>query len=740
MTLPLKPILSRAVAASLMLGVVPGAPAAECPQPVVPEAEAGLPPGEAAVPDEEQLIHLESDGASVARTGDAALLGNVRVVQGTRTLRAETATYDAATGRFKVEGDVEYQDPQLRVKGSTGTWSGTEGGRFEGAEFELPARPARGSAGELGLTAQGNLELQDVLFTTCPAGDDDWLLKASSIEIDREAQQGTGRDVRLEFLGVPILYAPWISFPAGDRRKSGFLFPTIGTSTSNGFEFGIPYYFNLASNYDATLEPSWFSKRGVELSGNFRYLTERSRGRLDGRYLPNDQQADRDRGYARLRHLTDLTDVLRLSAQLEDASDSRYFEDFARGPEGTSITHLERRIDMQYLGSGWRAIALLQNFQTIDTAIAPLDRPYARAPQLFAEGDWQLGPGPLIAGFDSELVYFYRDEGVTGARAQVAPRVSIPLRAPGWFIVPSATYRHVAYSLSDTEPGADDSPSFGAPTLALDAGLAFDRSTGRRGTLTQTLEPRMLYSWTPYRDQDGLPVFDTGLPELDMVRLFSLQRYVGGDRISDANRIAAGVTTRLIDSASGRQYLTATIGQQYFLDTPRVSLPEEASDTRGRSDVIAELGLSAYRDWSVELAMQWDPDSSNTVLGQAAVQYRPAPDTLVNVGYRYRDSRVEQWETSAAWRISSAWSVFGRYVYSVRDQQTIDSFAGVEYEACCWRLRLVGSRYLSNRTGEQSTSVALQLELKGLSSVGTTSDTFLERGIRGYSRDPGNLP
>jgi LPS-assembly protein len=739
MSSPVNPILSRAVAAGLMLGLAPTALPADCPRPD-PQAAAAVLPEANGIPDEEQPIQVESDGASVTRAGDAALLGNVRVRQGSRTLRAETATYEATTRRFKVEGDVEYEDPQLRVKGSTGTWNGAEGGRFEGAEFELPARPARGSAESLGLTPQGDLELEDVVFTTCPAGNDDWFLKASSIEIDREEQQGTGRDVRLEFLGVPLLYAPYISFPAGERRKSGFLFPTLGTSTSNGFEFGIPYYFNLAPNYDATLEPSWFSKRGVELSGNFRYLTGRSRGRLDGRYLPNDQQADRDRGYARLRHLTDFTQVLRLSAALEDASDSRYFEDFARGPEGTSITHLERRIQLQYLGNSWRASALLQNFQTIDTAIDPQDRPYTRAPQLFAEGDWQLGPGPLTAGFDGELVYFHRDEGVTGARAQLAPRVTLPWRAPGWFVIPSASYRHIAYDLSDVAPGEDDSPSFGAPTLALDAGLHFDRNTGRGGRLTQTLEPRLLYSWTPYREQDGLPVFDTGLPELDMLRLFSVDRYVGGDRISDANRLAAGLTTRLIDSASGRQYLTATIGQQYFFEKPRVSLPDERPETRGRSDVIAELGLSAYRDWSVELAMQWDPDNSNTVLGQAAVQYRPGPDTLVNVGYRYREARVEQWETSGAWRLNDRWSLFGRYVYSVRDDQTIDSFAGVEYEACCWRLRFVASRYLSNRTGEQSTSVAVQLELKGLSSVGTTSDTFLERGIRGYSRDSAGLP
>ena len=732
----LTPTLVRILVAVSWLSAAATAWCGECP---APQPGPGTGDGSLPDPDDEQ-IQVESEGASVSRTGDAALLGQVKVRQGNRRLTAETATYEAATRTFKVEGDVEYSDPELRVRGATGAWSDSRGGRFDDTEFELPARPARGEARQLGVTPEGNLELERVRFTTCPAGNDDWMLKAASIDIDREAQQGTAREVRLEFLGVPILYAPYISFPAGESRKSGLLFPTIGTSSSNGFEFGIPYYFNLAPNYDAVLEPTWFSKRGVEFSGNFRYLTASSRGRIDGRFLPSDQAADRDRGYARLRHLSDFGDSLRLTAKLEDASDSRYFEDFAKGPEGTSITYLERRIDLAFLGAGWQASALLQNFQTIDRSIDPQDRPYARVPQLLFDGQWRLGAGALTAGLEGELTYFHRDVGITGARLVAEPRLSYPLRAPGYFLEPSVSYRQVGYQLSDVDPGMDDAPAVGVPIAALDMGLVFDRDAGSRGRLIQTLEPRVLYSWTPYRDQDDLPVFDAGLPELDMVRLFSADRYVGADRISDANRAAIGLTTRLLDAGSGRQYLAATIGQQFFFDQPRVTLPGELPETRSSSDLIAELELSAYRNWSVDLAMQWDPHRSNTVLGQAGVQYRPRSDTLVNVGYRYREGRVEQWETSAAWRVNREWSLYGRYVYSVRDAQGIDSFAGVEYEACCWRLRLVASRYVSNRTGEQDTSLAIQLELKGLSSVGTTSATFLERGIRGYSRDPDALP
>jgi len=688
----------------------------------------------------EQLIVIESEGAEVTRQGDARLLGEVHVRQGDRTLSARNASYDATARSFRVEGDVEYRDPTLRISGESGNWSSDQGGLFTETEFELPTRPARGAADELRLSPDGDLGLTDVVFTTCPVGNDDWLLKASSIEIDREREQGTGRDVRLELKGVPLLYLPYITFPAGPSRKSGFLFPSIGTSSRSGFELGLPYYFNLAPNYDAIFEPALLTRRGFRLGGEFRYLTESSRGRLQGNWLPSDRIADRGRSYGKLEHLTDFGPSLRLTSSLENASDSQYFEDFARGQQGTSITYLERNVLVEWLGRGWRAEGLLQNFQTIDRTIDPLDRPYTRVPRLALSGDWPVGRTGPQAGVDGELVYFQRDEGAVGARLDVEPRITWPLRKPGYFVEPYAGFRYTAYQLDETGPGIDDTASRAAPILSLDAGLVFDRSAGRGDRLLHTLEPRMLYTWIPYREQGDLPVFDTGLPELDMIGLFRRNRFVGGDRLADANQLALGVTTRLVEASSGRQYLSATVGQQFYFDTPRVVLPGATPETRDYSDIIGELELTAYKNWSVGLAMQWDPQASNTVLGQAGAQYRPRPDSVVNLGYRYREGRVEQWEGSAAWQVAREWRLYARYVYSVRDGQAVDSFAGIEYAACCWRLRLIASRYVSSRTGEQDTSVALQLELNGLSSVGTTADTFLERGIRGYSDASSPLP
>ncbi|MBF8291237.1 MAG: hypothetical protein HW392_64 [Steroidobacteraceae bacterium] len=718
---------------------LPQAAAEDCEWPesgAAAPAQAAGPDGVRIASPDELPIEVTSGAAEVTREGSATLSNGVVIRQGDRRLTARSASYDSVGRRFKVEGDVEYRDPELRLKGGSGFWSADGGGEFTGTEFELPARPARGAAVNLGLKPSGELNMREVSFTTCPAGNSDWFLRASSIDIDQRKQQGKGRNVRVELKGVPILYAPVISFPVGDARKSGFLFPSFGTSNKSGFEFGAPYYFNLAPNYDLMLTPQLLSRRGLGLEAQFRYLSERSRGKLGSRFLPDDDLAGINRSLSSLWHQTDFTDNLRFSASIEHASDSRYFEDFALGPVGTSVTFLDRYLSLAWLGRGWRLDGRVQDFQTIDLSVDPLSRPYSRLPQLAFTGAWPLAGSGLITSVDAEATWFDRDVGTTGLRMDLMPRVAWPMRGPGYHLEPSAAYRLTTYRLSDLAPGADDTPDRQAPILSLDAGLVFEREASSGHRLLQTLEPRLRYTWIPFREQSDLPVFDTALPDLNLVQLFRTNRYVGADRLGDANELAVGLTTRLIHADSGQQFLSATIGQRYFFDRPRVTLPGEPAETRDASNLVGEIEMAAYRHWSARFAMVWDYAASNTLLGQAGVQYKPRNDTLVNVGYRYREGLLEQWDASAAWRLSPNWQVFARQVYSLRDKTSIDRFAGFEYGSCCWRVRLIGRHYVSNRTGENDTSVMLQLELKGLSSVGTSDDTFLRRGIRGYSPDP----
>ena len=727
--------LQRAARAALLLAAPLGASSAvadsPCPAPVVaPDSTApgSLKPTPLAL----GPIDLTSDGAEVTATGDFTLAGKVSIRQGNRVLSAHDAHYDSASQAFQISGSVEYHDPLLSLAGDSATWASAGGGTFNHAEFDMPSRPARGRAESIALAADGRLQLTHVEYTACPAAQRDWFLRAQRIDIDRDAQQGLGHNVVLDFKGVPLFYLPLISFPVGDARKSGFLFPAIGQSMRNALE--APYYLDLAPNYDATLTPGYLAKHGGTLGTEFRFLTSSSHGEFRSDYMPHDSSADRDRVYLRFADVSELTGRLRFDTTVNYAGDHRYFEDFGIGPEGTSVAYLQRAARVTYLDSHWRAIGLVEQFQTIDQTIALTDRPYTRAPQLAVRGSWNDGTGPAFE-ISGEAVNFTRDLGVEGARYSLQPTAGWTLRAPGGYLAPTVGWHATRYALRDV--GGDLSPSVAAPFASVDAGLDFERS----GTSwLQTLEPRVLYSYIPYRDQSALPLFDTALPDLNLVQLFRTQRYVGGDRLGDSNDLALGATSRVVDAASGRELLSATLGQIYYLRLPRVTLPNEPAVAAHTSDLVAQIAVSAWRHFTVDLGEEWNPHAASSTLSELRVQYQPDQNRVVNLGYRFRRDLLEQIDASFAWPVAKSWDLYARQVYSLRDRASIESFGGFEYHACCWRMRLVARRYVGSFTGARDTSVSLQLELNGLSNVAEHADTFLARSIRGYSAAAPSLP
>jgi LPS-assembly protein len=745
-------LLVPATAALLLTCVAPAtateaeSPAAPQPAPVAPlrcpapasaslgaAAPAPIPPRAPADPN--APIDISSDEASVAVDGSSRLLGNVRVTQGDRRIRADDVQYDAAKNGFVVRGAVEYEDPVLRVRGGNGEYSAAGGATFEGAEFELPLRPARGAARSMTLDTQGVVSLADVRFSTCPSGDPAWQIRARSISLDTRERSGTGRDAAIEFKGVPLLYLPYLSFPLGSQRMSGFLFPSIGYTSRSGAQASVPYYWNIAPQQDLTLQPTLYSRRGFDLGGEYRYLGRTMQGALTGNLLPSDRIDGGDRHRLQWQHLTRLPGSWRVNFDAEDVSDPEYFEDFASGSEGTSVPFLSRRARIGYRDAHWFLQGDFQEFQTIDRALPLIDRPYATVPRLIARGATTFGADGLMRlGFDSELVNFQRSTGITGWRLDAEPSVSVDLQQlPGVYVRPTAGVRYTRYRLDDTPSGIEDSPTRSVPWGSLDLGAVFERPAGSDGQRRVTMEPRVLYLYAPYRDQSALPVFDTTVPDLNYVQLFRTNRYVGGDRMADANQVSVGVQGALYDGETGSRFIAATIGQTYYFAQPRVLLPGEAPRRRGASDLIAQLALTAYKDWNVDLGVQWNPDTSREERAQARLQYRPAADRIVNLLYRRQRDRLSQGEASGAWPLGSNWNLFARWIYDFQETRSLERFAGVEYKACCWRLRAVARRFVSTRTGEQDTGVYLQLELNGLASVGSSADTFLEQAVRGYS-------
>ena len=681
-------------------------------------------------------IDVDADQLTYHLNGDISMHGNVKVRQGERAVQAQDAQYDAATQGLNVKGSLRYEDPIIRVIGTDGHYSASGGASFNSAQFELKQRAARGTAQVVEIAPNGVLDLKGVTFTTCPIQDRSWELHAGELTLDTGERLGKSRDSSVEFQGVPVMYLPWMSFPLGNERKSGFLFPSIGNTTRSGAQLAVPYYWNIAPNADLTFDPIIYSRRGVDLSGDARYITQNQSGELEWHYLPDDRLfSGDDRSFVSLKQTTELPDDFRLHIDAANVSDTQYFQDFAQGPEGTSTAFVERRAELTYRDEHWNLAAQMQQYQVIDLLLADVDRPYARVPRLTASGEFASGPLQLLHyGFESEVVNFDRSTGVIGWRADVSPHVGLALEGPGYFVRPDIAWRYTQYELDDTAGGAPRSPSRTLPIASFDTGLIFERSAGNNEERTLTLEPRLLYLNVPYRNQDQLPVFDTALPDLNLVELFRTNRYVGADRVSDANQLSVGVTSRLVDTASGRQFLAATLGQTIYFAPPRVTLPGEVPATTPHSDLVAELALTAYKNWYADAGVEWNSAASRSDRTFVQLQFKPANESVINLAYRYQRSQLDQVEASSAWPVARSWNGYARLVYALDTHKSLDSFAGFEYHACCWKLRVLGRRFLSNSTGRQDTGIFVQLELAGLASVGSAADTFLSTAIRGYSR------
>jgi LPS-assembly protein len=466
-------------------------------------------------------------------------------------------------------------------------------------------------------------------------------------------------------------------------------------------------------------------------------MDERTRSQLNAEYVVHDQERGESRGFVSLQHVTRFAPRTRLMLEGADVSDSDYFEDFGVGFEGTSVTYLDRYADLRQELGAWLFDVRMQDFQIIDRELAAEDEPYRVLPQLTALGRWPELGGGLSASFAAEAVNFQRGAGPEGARLDAEPAVAWRHDAAGSFVEAGARGRYPKSLLAAAgAAGGDDAPSRSLPTASVDLGLVMERAAGARGNKVQTLEPRLLYLYTPYRDQDELPVFDTGIPDLNLVQLFRKNRYVGPDRIGDANQVAVGVTTRLLDASQGRQFLSATLGQAFYIEDPRVRLPDEPVRDRSSSDLIAELDMAAFKNWNARFAYQWNPDQTQTERTEAFVQYSPESTRVVNLGYRFRRDSLEQVDVSGAWPVTNQWRGFARWVYSLREEKTLDQFVGFEYSSCCWAVRLVSRRFVSSRSGDAETSFGIQLELKGLSSVGVDNEAFLRDAIQGYSALP----
>ncbi len=689
----------------------------------------------AAAPADPEAIGMSGDVVNMQEGGISKLSGNVEMERGTQQLTADHLEYNEAEELIDVQGNVRFWDEGAYASGDQAHIDlQADTTKLGGASYIFLDTHSRGEAGEVVITGENIVTFNDADYTTCNPGSNTWKLHAKELELDFTEDVGTAYNVWLEVGDIPIFYTPYATFPLSDKRKSGFLVPKVRIANSTGFDLTVPYYFNIAPNHDATLAGRLMTKRGLQLQGEYRYLTGRGGGLLAGEYLPDDSEFDGYRGAFRYKHGGAFARRWSSSVNYNWVSDSDYFTDLGTNLSIASQSFLEQRGDVSYSGDGWNAVARAQAFQTIDTTIAPESRPYKRLPQFLVSAVERRRNQKFNPGGHGEFVNFDRDGGVTGQRVDMMPTLSYQWREAAWFIVPRASVRFTNYDLENTAPGQSSSLTRTIPTASLDAGMFFERdwTFSQRGFL-QTLEPRLFYLYVPFKSQGDLPIFDTGTFDFNYSQLFSENRFSGADRVGDANQLSIALTSRLLASGTGEEYLRLNIGQiRYFRDR-EVTLPNESVETSSASPLVVDLTATVARRWQFFTGIQWDIGEERINRNNTGLRYQPDPRRVVNLSYSFTRDNFEQTDMSMAWPIVRDWRFVGRWAYSLQQDKTLEAFGGVEYENCCWAFRTVIRRYLS---GTQTTNAFFfQLEFKGLTGLGSGTVDFLERSIPGYEND-----
>ena len=704
-----------------------------------------------AKPERDSAKFIDADHVTAQGENHLTATGNVVLRQRGATMRADRVDYDAGEQTAIATGHVQLERAGDTASGPSLTYHLDDGtGEMDTPVFQFPKTAerkaaSRGDAQRAVLEENSVSRLFMARYTSCPAPRDDWYLSVSELEIDSSRNVGVAYNSTVHFLGVPILYAPWMSFPLDNKRKSGFLAPTLGTSGKSGFEFALPYYWNIAENLDATLTPKIFTKRGIQLGGEFRYLEPKFHGQLDSEYLPSDRIADRDRWFLGLRHEQEIFPRWRWAINAQGVSDDQYFRDLSTKIALTSQTNLPRDMLVAYGGDVWAFSARTLAYQTLQDPNEPtIPIPYKMLPQLLLTGSKQ-NVGPLDWTFAAEVSNFRHPTLVNGQRFMVNPEIAFPARRSYGYVEPRFGYWLSRYHLGANADGLDEN-GVSVPISSVDAGLFFDRSVSFRGRdFQQTLEPRLYYLYVPFRDQSRLPNFTTAERDFNFAQIFTENRFVGGDRVGDANQLSIGLTSRMIESATGLERLTTSIGQVYYFTPPKVTLSGLPAGDSKNSDILFGATSQMSRSTTLEAAWQYTPNLSRSEKLTVAAHYLPVPGSVINAAYRYArgtdDPRadpslqqgIKQVDLSAQWPITRTISALARWNWSIQDHKLVEGLAGFEYNAGCWQLRAVAHRCVI-ASNQYSTSFQIQLELTGLSRIGINPLETLRQNIAGYRR------
>lgn len=710
-------------------------------------------------------MFVEGDRVSGRPDLDTVVEGNAQLRRGDTVIKADRLEYYQPDDLAKARGNVRinragnvFEGPQLELKVESFE------GFFNEPRYRFLQNGAYGEADRVDFIDDKRAIIRNATYTTCrrkpgPSWMPDWILRAASIRIDQEEQTGVADDALLSFMGLPLLPVPKLSFPLSDTRKSGFLPPTIGLDNLNGVEFTQPYYWNIAPNRDATFFPALMTKRGVDLGGEFRYLENSYNGSVRANYMPNDSLRDRDRWAYTLKHGqligSPVAGVrnLGLNLNLNRVSDDNYWRDFSRSTPSLTQRLLASEGSLAWSSGPVSFQARALKWQVLQDANAPILPPYDRVPQLLARYAGNL-PGGMVGSLDADYTQFESDRRLTGQpnakRAYTLAQVAKVWQTPGWFLTPKLQLHSTRYDFDAPLANGLGSASRTVPTFSIDSGLVFERDASFLGReFLQTLEPRAFYVYTPFRDQNFLPNYDSGANDFNFATIYTENAFGGHDRISDNNLLTLGATTRLLDPNTGAEAARFGVAQRLRFKDQLVTLPGGAPVSERLSDILFGTSITWVPQWSTDATVQYNPKTRRSIRSTIGGRYSPGNYRVISAAYRLQRGQSEQIDIGWQWPINDLWGdkglnlgpgmgegegrwyTVGRLNFSLKDKRLVDAIVGFEYDAGCWLGRVVFERLQSGTTSSNK-RVLFQLEFNGLSRLGSNALQSLKDNIPRY--------
>lgn len=690
---------------------------------------------EARLPSDQQSTLLSANRTRTQNGNFTVLDGNISVRKGDQLMRAQNGQVDHDRQFVELEGQVLYRRPDTLLLGNSATFDQQQNEAwFYDSQFVFHDSHVRGSADSIRHYDRNKTLISEGTFTRCEPGNDSWILAADEITLYHDEGYGLAKHATLRIADVPVFYLPMIHFPIDDRRKSGFLTPSLSYTNDEGLDVATPYYFNIAPHMDDTFTPRYIEERGLLLENEFRYLHTSGYYDLRLAALPNDDKSGEDRWLFNVDHDGSPAARWRSRVNYTSVSDKDYFDDLGTGLDVTKETHLDQLGQLSYSGDGWSASAKAQGYQTLTNAKAP----YEKLPQLRFSGREYFGSDIYTFNYQAEYTDFYRDtdrltgiDTLVGQRFYLDSALTADYRWPWAYVRPRMRLTHTSYNLEDEANGDSATFSRTLPLLSLDTGLYFDRPTvWDDQAYTQTLEPRLYYVYVPEEDQGDLPAFDTGELGFSYSQLFRDNRFSGKDRIGDTHQVTAALTTRYLDDR-GAELFNASVGQIFYFKDREVRLnPNSTPLTDTSSDFVAESLWNVSDNLRLSADGQWDNEDFSNQKRNFKLRYQSDIDHQFNIGYRYTKAALgqeplEQLDVSGIWPINANWSLLARWLEDVENSETLDRIVGLEYENCCWKVRTLYRRWIDDDDGDEedpvNSGIFLQFTLKGLGTAGTAA-------------------